>query len=315
MTSTLFRRLEVFCAIVETGSATAAAERLRLSQPAVSQQLSRLEEELGLTLFVRSNGRMRPTETALTIFDEARHAFDGIDRVLNLAQDIRGLDRGLLRIAAPHSLAATCLPQALKKLAAGRPRLRISVALGTYEKIVSLVAAREADLAIAKAPVMSPGLDSIEIGATPLVAVLAADSPFAAAPELDLPALARTPLVMIGRGRPWRDEIDVAFRKAGIAPMVAVETQSVESACGFAAEGFGVAIVPDWLAQALSRTDVVRRPLAMGIEHRFLVVYPSRSRMGDLAAAFAGHCRDAGSFAAGQVAPPDHADRAAEAPG
>lgn len=293
MASTLFRRLEIFCAIVETGSATAAAERLGLSQPAVSQQLARLEEDLGLSLFVRANGRIRPTETALTIFDEARHAFDGIDRVLNLAQDIRGLDRGLLRIAAPHSMAATYLPRALKALAAGRSRLRISVALGTYEKIVSLVAAREADLGIAKAPVMTPGLASEDIGATPLVAVLAAVHPLAASEALDLPALARTPLIMIGRGRPWRDEIDVAFRQAGIAPLVSVETQSVESACGFAAEGFGVAIVPDWLAGALTRTDIVTRPLATGIEHRFLVVYPARSRMEDLARAFARHCREA----------------------
>jgi len=290
MSTSTLRGLEVFCALIEAGSATGAALRLGLSQPAVSQQIARLEENLGLSLFVRENGRMRPTETALTIYDEASHAFDGLTRVMDLARDIRGLDRGVLRIAAPHSSSATYLPKALKRLTADHPRLRITVHLGTYERIVTLVAAREVDLGIAKAPILSPGVEQVDICSSGLVVVTLAHHPLAAKPALNLEDLAHVPLIMIGRGRPWRDEIDVAFRKSGIAPQVAVETQSVESACGFAAEGFGAAIAPAWLAEGLMRGDIAVTRFDSGIEHRFLVVFRSRTRNAQLATDFARAC-------------------------
>jgi DNA-binding transcriptional LysR family regulator len=160
MAASIVRGLEIFCALVETGSAIGAARRLGVSQPGVSQQIIRLEAELNLVLFARENGRMRPTETGLALYEEARHAFDGLDRVLNLARDIRGLERGVLRIAAPYSMGATFLPRALMQLTKDHPELRIQVNLGTYERIVSLAAAREVDLGIAKAPILAPGLES-----------------------------------------------------------------------------------------------------------------------------------------------------------
>lgn len=301
MSTSLIRGLEVFCALIEAGSATGAAHHLGLSQPAVSQQIARLEADLALTLFVRENGRMRPTETALMIYEEASHAFDGLERVLNLARDIRGLERGQLRVAAPYSSAATYLPRAMRRLTSAHPRLRLMVYLGSYERIVGLVAAREADLGIAKAPLLVPGVESIEICTSGLVAVTPLDSPFARKKFLTTRDLAQEPLVMIGRGRPWRNEIDIAFRREGIAPRVAVETQSVESACGFAAERFGIAIVPHWLAEAVPRNDIVITPFRIGIEHRFLVVYPSRTGREALARDFAEACRHAPALRESQI--------------
>lgn len=287
MSVSVIRGLEVFRTLIEEGSATAAARKLGLSQPAVSQQIARLEAELSLALFVRENGRLRPTETALTLFEEANHAFDGLDRVLNLARDIRGLERGLLRIAAPHSMAATYLPRALKILTAGHPNLRLQVHLGTYERIVGLVSARDVDLGVAKAPIMSPGVDSIDICQSGLAAVLAKSHPLASKKRLAPADLSQEPLVMLGKGRPWRDEIDVAFRRERVAMRVLVETQSVDSACGFAALGFGIAIAPQWLTGAVSRDDLTIIPVDIAVQHRFLVVFPKRSHRIDLANDFA----------------------------
>lgn len=80
----------------------------------------------------------------------------------------------------------------------------------------------------------APGVDSVEICASPIPAVRAAGRPAPDGATLGLADLASEPLIMIGRGKTWRSDIDVAFRRAGIAPRVAVETQSVGSACGFA---------------------------------------------------------------------------------
>lgn len=291
MTTSTIRGLEVFCTVIEAGSATAAARRLSMSQPAVSQQIARLENELSLALFVRENGRMRPTETALLIYEEASNAFDGLTRVTDMARDIRGLDRGILRVAAPHSSSATYLPKALKRLTADHPKLRLSVHLGNYATIVSLVAAREVDLGIAKAPITAPGVEQVEICNSALAVVTLASHSLSAHATLDLSALAQEPLVMIGRGQRWRDEIDAAFRRSGIAPRVVVETQSVESACGFAAQGFGAAIVPAWLARGTAASSLSVIPFEIGIQHRFVVIYPSRTQNAELARDFADACR------------------------
>lgn len=293
MSATTIRGLEILCTVIEAGGFTAAAATLRLSQPAVSQQIAKLEDSLGLTLFVREHGRTRPTETALMLYEEATQAFDGLDRVINLARDIRSLDRGMIRVAAPHSVSGTYLPRALRRLVDGRPNLRILVQLGTYERIVGLVAAREVDIGIAKSPVHSDGVESIPIHDCPLVGIVETGHPLAADKMIGIPELAREPLIMIGRGRPWRDQIDARFRDFGVAARVVVETQTVGSACGFAAEGFGLAIVPEWLAMGLGRTDVDLVPLDIGITHSFEVIFPSRTRRREIAVDFAEACRSA----------------------
>lgn len=133
----------------------------------------------------------------------------------------------------------------------------------------------------------APGVDSVEICASPIPAVRAAGRPAPDGAALGLADLASEPLIMIGRGKTWRSDIDVAFRRAGIAPRVAVETQSVSSACGFAREGFGTALVPEWPARTLLGSDLRGYPCAIGIEHRFVVAYPARSAQTDFARSFA----------------------------
>ena len=293
MSAATIRGLEVLCAVIESGGFTSAAATLGLSQPAVSQQIAKLEDALGLTLFVREHGRIRPTETALMVYEEATLAFDSLDRVINLARDIRSLDRGAIRIAAPHSLAGTYLPRAVRRLVEGRPNLRVLVQLGTYERIVGLVAAREVDIGIAKAPVRSEGVETIPIRSCPLVGVVSSNHPRISGEPMGIVQLAREPLIMIGRGRPWRDQIDARFRDHGLAARVVVETQTVGSACGFAAEGFGLAIVPEWLANGLERSDIATVALDIGIEHRFEVIHPARTRRKAIAIDFAEACRSA----------------------
>lgn len=279
------RRLEIFCAVIETGSATRAAAALGMSQPAVSQQVARLEAELGLVLFARENGRLRPTEMALAFYDETRTAFDGMDRVLRIARDMGRQDRGLLRVAAPHSAGTTILPRALRRLASDRPRLRFAITFGSYATINAMVSAREIDLALSKLPVPA-GVETVPVLDTGLVAIASPAYPLGGTGAVSPRQLAEMPLVMIGRGRPWRDEIDLAFRRQGIAPRVAVETQSVGSAVALVEQGFGTAVVPEWLAVATG-TDCLVRPLDLPVRHSFVVLYPIRTAMSGLAEEFA----------------------------
>src|SRR5262249_18338298 len=151
------RQLEAFRAVMATGSATSAAERLNLTQPAVSRLLAQFEEDMGVELFIREKGRLTPTPEAIALFEEVDEAFDGIQRIGRLAGDLRTANSGMLRIIVPHSLAERVLPGLLKDFLRTHPAVRVTIAMGTYEGIERAVASRQADLGFAKLPVTHPG--------------------------------------------------------------------------------------------------------------------------------------------------------------
>ena len=122
----LYRQLEVFRAVIDAGTATAAAQRLDMSQPAVSQHLAQLEEAFGVVLFARERGRLFPTAQALALYDEVAFAFEGIERVVNLAHSFRIRSTGTLRIAVSDTGAGmppTCSPKSSSRFS--RPRASV----------------------------------------------------------------------------------------------------------------------------------------------------------------------------------------------
>lgn len=287
----LYRQLEVFRALIDAGTATAAAQRLDMSQPAVSQHLAQLEEEFGVVLFARERGRLYPTEQALALYDEVAFAFEGIERVVNLAHSFRTRSTGTLRIAVPHSLCENILPRMVARFSATHPKVRYVVELASYEAIVAKVAARQVDVGIAKLPIQHPGVSSLPVLDCPTVCVLPAAHPLARSARIRLTDLKGEPLVMIGRHGPWRHEIDALFRRNNQAPNVRLETHAVGAACGFVASGMGIAILPQLLALQYRSRAVVVRPLTPTFSHRFVVVYPSTMRLSSVAERFAAELR------------------------
>src|SRR5258705_4126412 len=104
------RVLEAFRAVVDHRSVTSAAASLGLTQPAVSAQIARLEQELGFLLFDRGNGRLKPTPEGLLFYAEADKALNGIERLAQAAEQIRTAQMGRLVIAAHPSAAISLLP-------------------------------------------------------------------------------------------------------------------------------------------------------------------------------------------------------------
>lgn len=282
-----YRQLEVFRTVMDTGSATAAARRLDLSQPAVSQHLAQLESELGIDLFVRERGRLTPTGNATALYDEVAFAFEGVERVINLVRKMRTHNTGTLRIAAPYSFSEAFLPRLIARFAEGRSQLRYAVELGRYEAILGMVAKREVDVGIVKEPVDRPGISTHPLVESPGVCVLPRGHKLAALRRIELKQLAAEPLVLLGRQAPWRYEIHAILRRHGLTPDVRIETHSVGAVCGFVAGGLGLAIVPELLGAQFIDRGIVLRPLAVSISHRFAVAYPKGSQRGGLVGEFA----------------------------
>jgi DNA-binding transcriptional LysR family regulator len=235
-----YRQLEVFRAVMDAGSVSAAARLLGVSQPEVSRKVARLEADFDIDLFARERGRLMPTAHALALYREVSHAFEGVERVLNLVRKMRAHNTGTLRIAAPYSACEVLLPRIIARLAKRHPDLRYAVELGRYEAIAAMVAKREVDIGILKEPVAHSGISTL-------------------------------PLV---RHAGWLQEIRALLSRSGDTPLVRLETHAVGAACGFAASGLGIALVPELLGAQFADRGVVLRPLAERIEQRFAVAFP-----------------------------------------
>lgn len=280
------RQLEAFRAVMATGSATAAAERLNLSQPAVSRLLAQFEGDLGVQLFVREKGRLIPTPEGQLLFKEVDEAFDGIQRIARLAGDLRSANSGELRIIVPHSLAERVVPALLKDFMRAHPGVRASIAMGAYEGIERVVAGRQADLGFAKLPVDHPGVDVVKLPKVESVCVLPPGHRLAGYERIGPADLKDEPLVLIGRARTFRYEIEQAFKERRIVPRVVIETHTVETACALVAGGLGISIVNHLMAAPHLEDGVALVPFFPSVKHQFALIFPTGAARSKLATEF-----------------------------
>jgi DNA-binding transcriptional LysR family regulator len=280
------RQLEAFRAVMATGSATSAAQRLNLTQPAVSRLLAQFEEDMGVELFIREKGRLTPTPEAEALFEEVDEAFDSIQRIARLAGDLRAANSGVLRIIVPHSLAERVLPGLLKDFLRAHPGIRASIAMGTYEGIERAIAGRQADLGFAKLPVTHPGVDVIKLPPTESVCVLPPGHRLSNYSKLGPQDLKDEPLIMIGRHRPFRFEIEQAFKKRRIVLQALIETHTVETACALVAAGLGITIVNRLMAAQHLEEGVTLVPFSPSVKHEFGLIHTTGAAQSRLAKAF-----------------------------
>ncbi|HHI71085.1 MAG TPA: LysR family transcriptional regulator, partial [Rhodobacteraceae bacterium] len=121
-----FRQLQAFHAIIETGTVTAAAALLGISQPGISNLLAQLERQTGVKLFRRVKGRLIPTPEANLLFQEVDTVVRGLDHVSQAVVDLQNKQAGQLQVATQHSMSFGFIPKLIAKFAKSRPDMSIS---------------------------------------------------------------------------------------------------------------------------------------------------------------------------------------------
>ena len=145
---------------MELGSVTLAAERLHMSQPAVSRLITELEAELGLALFARQRRRLVPTVDGKQFYHQAERALAAIDQIVDAARDVRTLKGARLRLVSTMAPAFGMVPAMLAAFAAKHPNVDISLAIRDPQEIEDWVATGPFDLGIAMAPIETSAVTS-----------------------------------------------------------------------------------------------------------------------------------------------------------
>jgi DNA-binding transcriptional LysR family regulator len=288
--TTNLKSLECFRAIIATGSATAAARQLGLTQPAVSRLLGVLEAGLGFELFHRRKGRLVPTEEALALHREVDITLQSVDRVSRLARNLKSGDFGALSIVSPPSFAEGILSRVIAGFIAAHPSLRVTLDSQSVEIARDMVALRAADCGFVKLPADHPGLACKPLLRAGTVCALPSGHRLASRTVVGIEDLRGEPLILLGQGRASRKQIDNAFEAAGVAMNVRVETHTVSAACAFARSGTGIAIVNEMLAVQYAGGGIELRRLDPDFVHEYAFMTSSDAPMTRVTRRFFEHC-------------------------
>ena len=268
------RHIEVFRAVMSTGSVTGAAALLHSSQPTLSRDLARLEQLLGYALFERERGRLKPTAQALALFDEVERSFQGLARVVERARALGRAEEMELSLLSLPALSHALLPGALGRLLASHPQARVSITPAEPPLLDAWISEQRYDLALAEQATPIPGVRVEPVLAADEVALLPEGHALAARERLALADFAGQPFVSLAQDDPYRREIDGRFNAAGIHRQLRVQTHSAVAVCELVRAGLGLAIVNPLTAAACAGPGLAIRPLAVSIPYRVSALIP-----------------------------------------
>ena len=228
-----------FMAVAETGSVRAASRALNVAASAISRQLGQLEASLGAALFDRTGRGLTLTPAGEVLLRGLRQAAQGHENTLDELSGLRGLTRGLLRIATVESVSVSILPDMLLAFARSYPGIEVSVTVAGSEAVTLLVREHQADLGFTFNPPSLEGLEVLASADLNLGAVLSPAHPLAAAARLSLAECAAYPLAWPSRGLSLRGLLDSVPAAARIRP--AFECNSLRLMASLARRGSCIA--------------------------------------------------------------------------
>jgi DNA-binding transcriptional LysR family regulator len=252
------RQLEALAAVIETGTVTAAATRLRITQPAVSNLIANLERATGLALFRRERKRLQPTAEARILYGEIEKIFHGASHIARVASEIRALRSGSITIASLPSFGLHELPRIIANFVRSRPDINIVLQVRDSPKVVEWAIAQQIDLGISKLSSDHPAVRSELLLETSGVCVLPNGHRLSNRDAIKPSDLGGDCFISLGWEDRSRHLIDQVFDRAGVARLLSVETQLSEVACSFVESGAGVSIVDAFTAREFSERGALQ---------------------------------------------------------
>lgn len=233
-------QLRAFHHVAICGGFSRAAEMLFLTQPAISDQVRKLEEEYDILLFNRHKKQVTLTEAGHRLLEITRRMFDVEQQALELLSESRALRAGTLRIVAD---AAHHLLHVLGRFRQIYPGIRILLQAGNTESVIGSLYSYEADIGVLGEVPKSRDFEVVRLNSTPIVAFVATNHPLAQRASLSLPELADLPLVMRERGSKTRQKLEERAGETGIQLRPTIEAEGREAVREIVASGGGVGFV------------------------------------------------------------------------
>jgi LysR family hydrogen peroxide-inducible transcriptional activator len=244
------RQLQYAVQIAEERSFSRAAEKLHIAQPSLSQQLSKLEKEIGLLLFQRTTNSVELTHAGSLFVDKAQRILDLVEQLKQEMEDISQMKKGKLIVGSMPITGSTILPLVLPVFRAAFPNIDIALVEETSGTLAALTASGGTDISLLSLPLQEDTLDvdpfldeEIVLAVYPdheLVRKYANES----SPLISIGELKDEPFIALKKGQGLRQITLELCQKAGFTPRIAFESSNMETVQSLVAAGMGIALVP-----------------------------------------------------------------------
>src|SRR5690242_12044093 len=269
------RQLAYFVAVVDEAHFTRAAERLRIAQPAISQQIRRLEAELGERLLHRDRRTVTLTPAGEALLPHARAVLAQVEHGRQAVAALRGLVTGRLRVGFVMPLPDRRVIRAIGAFGRRYPGIELTLIEDETDALLDRLAAGDlqtAFIGLGPGQDTPAGLDAVVVAREPVVLVVHPQHPLATRKTAPLSVLRHEPVVTLTQASRLRGVLETFCRQAGFTPRIVAETSDLNVMVQLVAEGVGVALMPRSGQQDV--TDVVALPITRPtIDRRIILVW------------------------------------------
>jgi DNA-binding transcriptional LysR family regulator len=275
------RQLEIIRAIADTGSFTAAGEKLHVSQSAISRQILLLEEELGESVFHRIGRRIRITPAGEALLQLSHRVFHDLQETVTAISEKQESLRGALRLVGGMTVCLYVFPTLLSEVRRVHPNLDLKVTVGSTERSIAMLRSGAGDLGLLTLPTDASDLISVPVLEEELLVATYPNHPLAMKRRIAPTDLNKQPFILFETGSITRRIVDDFFSRERIEAEIVMETENVEIIKAMVRSGLGISIVP-WQAVAgdvRAKQLFVSRIAGHSLGRQFGWLYPKMTRM------------------------------------
>ncbi|MFS2222561.1 LysR substrate-binding domain-containing protein [Pantoea sp. B65] len=282
----MYREIEIFRAVMLTGSTSRAAEKLEISQPAVSQAIRKLEDNAGLKLFARVRGRLHPTQEASALMVDVDEHFIGMEAIAHRLRSLSELGLGRLTIAAYPALGNLFLPRAIASFDIAKRNIQISLKVLSSRDVYQQVMAGQVDFGLMADEIPTSGLEHSPFFRAEGVVVMPKLHPLARHNIIHPHDLAEVDFLALSPEDASRQQLDSLMHHLNIPLAIRVETPYSLSICEMARQGIGVGLVNPIVAFDFMHQDLVIRPFSSAVNFSGLLIFRPGKPLSENAKAF-----------------------------
>ncbi len=255
------RQIRAFLAVAHLKSFTRAASVLRLSQPALTVQIRNLETALGVKLLDRTSRSVEITRLGRELLPTLQRTVRDLEAAMTNIHEVGTGRRGIIRVGALPSFAASYLPTVILKLRRTNPALAFVVRDAIASRVNAMVRAEEVDLGITGGEITDPRFEVLHVSPDRLCLICPSTHPIARKRRVTIAEVAELPLVLTNPGTSVREVIDAAFLAIGKTPNLACEVTYMMSAVAMVRAGLGFSVLPSSAREIRAERGLRAQPI------------------------------------------------------
>lgn len=286
-------QLRYVVAVAKTGNFSRAAERCHVAQPSLSQQIQKLEDELGQRLFNRLKRGVKLTEAGESFLPRALRILEEVEAARREAEDTQALVRGTVTVGALPTIAPYLLPSVIARFSDKYPGIEVVVQEDTTARLLKLATAFEVDMAIMSLPIDESGIEVEKLFSEELVLAVPLNHALAKKKSVKVADLEDERFILMKEGHCLGDQVLGFCNRRNFQPNVSCRSAQMETVQALVATGLGISLVPQMALDSGPTNRPVYRSLeGTKPERAIVVIWPKRRAMSRAAKEFLGCLRE-----------------------